>query len=208
VTGTAKSTARAGGRNSGADDTRRRILDAAQDQFAARGFDATPTARIAEAAGVPKGLLFYYFPKKTDVLLALLSERLPAAPLCGLAGIARRGDVPGSLQRLARRLRLGQHESVVLRTIIFREASTHPEVREHVRILRQGLIELTENVLDAASPSPLDPQRRHQAAHTYVAVMLDEANSRRFDGPVPDLAGAAQIVAGGLLADPPASPAE
>jgi hypothetical protein len=29
--------------------------------------------------------------------------------------------------------------------------------------------------------------------------MLDEANARRFDGPVPDLAGAAKIVANALL---------
>jgi hypothetical protein len=31
-----------------------------------------------------------------------------------------------------------------------------------------------------------------------VAVMLDDANARRFDGPSPDLAGAARIVSGAL----------
>lgn len=182
------------------DDARCRILDAAEDLFARLGFDATPTARIAAQAGVPKGLLFYYFPKKIDVLRTLLSERLPSAPLISLAGIARRGDAAGSLLRLARRLGLGQHESIVLRTIIFREASTHREVRDHVGALRTGLVELTEQVLDAASHQPLEPSRRHAAAQTYVAVMIDEANSRRFDAPVPDLAGAARIVADGLAA--------
>jgi AcrR family transcriptional regulator len=50
-----------------ANDARYRILDAAENQFAEHGFDATPTARIAAEAGVPKGLLFYYFPKKIDI---------------------------------------------------------------------------------------------------------------------------------------------
>jgi len=188
------------GRRRDQPEARQRILDAAEAQFAQDGFDATPTARIAEQAGVPKGLLFYYFPKKIDVLRALLAERLPVAPLCAVTGVVRGGDIAGSLLRLARNLGLGQHESVVLRTIIFREAGTHPEVREHLRVLREGLLNLTESVLDLAAPRALDPNRRRQAAQTYVAVMLDEANARRFDGPLPDLEGAARIVSAGLVA--------
>ncbi len=180
------------------DAARTRILDAAETLFARDGFDATPTSRIAAEAQIGKGLLFYYFPRKEDVLRALLAERMPAAPLADLAGVARRGDVSGSLVRLARRLDLSAHESLVLRTIIFREANTHPEVREHVRALRTGLVDLTERVLDAASRTVLSPARRRDAAQTYVAVMLDDANARRFDGPVPDLRGAARIVAAGL----------
>lgn len=179
---------------------RGRILDAAETQFARDGFDATPTARIAERAGVPKGLLFYYFPKKIDVLRTLLAERLPVAPLGEPAALARRGDLAGSLLRLARGLDLGRHESLVLRTILFREAATHPDVRRHLHALRTGLVDLTEAVLDAASPRALEPARRRQAAQTYVAVMLDEASARRTGGPTPDLDGAARIVSAGLTA--------
>ncbi|MGZ4494353.1 MAG: TetR/AcrR family transcriptional regulator [Nocardioides sp.] len=177
---------------------RARILDAAELLFAERGFDATPTARIAADAAVPKGLVFYYFPRKIDILRTLLAERLPSHPFCSPAEVARRGDPAGSLLRLARALGIGRHESVVLRTIIFREAGTHPEVREHVRALREGLLETTEAVLDAAVEKVLDPVRRRQAAHTFVAVMLDEANALSFDGPGPDLSGAAEIVSSGL----------
>jgi AcrR family transcriptional regulator len=181
-----------------ATDARGRILDAAEELIARDGFDATPTARIAERADVPKGLLFYYFPKKIDVLRTLLAERLPLDPLCRIGGIARPGDLAGSLLRLARELDLGRHHSLVLSTILFREASTHPEVGDYLRALRDGLIELTERVLDAASPNALDKRRRSAAADTYVAVLLYEANARRFNGPLPDLAAAARIVAGGL----------
>jgi AcrR family transcriptional regulator len=50
-----------------ADTSRQRILDAAEDLFARDGFDATPTALVAKQAGVPKGLVFYYFPKQIDL---------------------------------------------------------------------------------------------------------------------------------------------
>ena len=67
VTGTSSSAA--GGIVGG--DARERILDAAEALFGADGFDATPTSRIARRAAVAKGLLFYYFPCKMDLLPTL-----------------------------------------------------------------------------------------------------------------------------------------
>jgi len=182
------------------DDRRTRILDAAEGLIAEHGFDATPTAQIANAAGVPKGLVFYYFPRKIDLLLTLLQERLPALPPCDLHDVVRRGDPARSLLRLDKRLGLGQHESLVLRRIVFREGSTHREVREYLRRLRQALVELTETVLERAVPGRLDPRLREQAAHTFVAVMLDRANATRIGGSLPDLEGAARVI--GLAVQP------
>ena len=184
----------------GSGDARERILDAAEDLFAADGFDATPTARIARRAVVAKGLLFYYFPRKMDLLRTLFVERLPVHPLSSVAGIAVPGDVAGSLVRLADRIGLTGRHSQVLSAILFREASTHPDVRDHLRALYAVLMELTEAVLDAASLRKLDGDRRKAAAGTFVAVMMHEANSQRFNGPVPDLGSTAEIVSGALLA--------
>jgi AcrR family transcriptional regulator len=184
----------------GTGDSRERILDAAEDLFAADGYAATPTARIARRAAVAKGLLFYYFPRKTDLLRTLFAERLPAPPLRSLAGIVVEGDVAASLVRVADRIDLTRHHSQVLSAILFREASTHPDVRDHLRALHTGLMELTEAVLDAASPRKLDRRRRTAAADTFVAVLMHKANSHRFDGPVPDLGATAEIVSRALLA--------
>ena len=87
----------------GSGEARERILDAAEDLFAADGFDATPTSRIARRASVAKGLLFYYFPRKMDLLRTLFVERLPLHSVSNIAGIAVPGDVAGSLVRLADR---------------------------------------------------------------------------------------------------------
>lgn len=187
---------RARSRKDGVADARVRILDAAEHLIANDGFDATPTSRIAARAKVAKGLLFHYFPRKIDLLRCLLSERLPAPPKRLASGIAERGDMPGSLLRLAQSFT--QSQSPAVTTILFREAGTHPEVGQHLEALRDGLVELTESVLDEASPQALDRQRRHGAADTYVAVLLHDANARRFNGPLPDLDAAAHIVAAGL----------
>lgn len=181
-----------------ATQTRDRILDAAEELFAHEGFEATPTSRIAEEAGVAKGLLFYYFPRKADLLQALLEERLPEPPTCGVATVARRGDLVGSLVRLARALDLGGRHPRFLRAILFREVGLHPEIGEHLRRLRAGLVELTEQVLDAASPHTLNRHRRREAADTYVSLMLYEADARHRGGVVPDLAAAAAVVARAL----------
>jgi AcrR family transcriptional regulator len=183
-------------------DPRERILSAAEELFAAYGFDATGTARIADGAGVPKGLVFYYFPRKIDILLTLLTERMPAFPLLEPAEVARPGEPADSLLRLADRLELGEHESVVLRIIIHREDSTHRMVRDRVLALREHLVELTESVLDISSPQRLHPRRRRHAAQAFVAVLFGRANARRLDLPAYDLAGPAEIIVAGLLAPP------
>jgi TetR/AcrR family transcriptional regulator len=56
------------------DQTRARILDAAIRQFSADGMAGARTERIAEAAGVNKALLYYYFTSKQALYDAALEE--------------------------------------------------------------------------------------------------------------------------------------
>jgi AcrR family transcriptional regulator len=55
-----------------ADQTRARLLRAAADVFAARGYDGTRVADIAAAAGVSNGALYAHFGSKAELLLAAL----------------------------------------------------------------------------------------------------------------------------------------
>jgi AcrR family transcriptional regulator len=54
---------------------REQILDAARKLIARHGFEATSTKAIAAEAGVPSGLVFYYFETKDDLIEALFSEK-------------------------------------------------------------------------------------------------------------------------------------
>src|ERR1700761_4242092 len=53
-------------------ETRRRLLRAAADAFASRGYDGTRVADIAAAAGVSNGALYAHFGSKAELLVASL----------------------------------------------------------------------------------------------------------------------------------------
>ncbi|MFG6198392.1 TetR family transcriptional regulator [Nonomuraea sp. JJY05] len=53
-------------------ETRERLLKAAAEVFAARGYDGTRVADIAAAAGVSNGALYAHFGSKADLLVAAL----------------------------------------------------------------------------------------------------------------------------------------
>ena len=144
---------------------------------------------------VPKGLVFYYFPRKIDLLLTLLQERLPDVPPCDLRRGRPRGRPRRSLLRLDSRIGLGQHRVPGAATHHLPGEQHPPEVREYLRRLRQALVELAETVLDRAVPGHIEPRLLQQAAHTFVAVMLDRANATRIGGTPPDLDGAARVIA-------------
>jgi len=68
--------------------TRQRLLRAAADVFAARGYDGTRVADIAVSAGLSNGALYAYFGSKAELLVAalrahgrrLLSDLVEAEP--------------------------------------------------------------------------------------------------------------------------------
>ena len=53
-------------------ETRERLLRAAADVFAARGYDGTRVADIAAAAGVSNGAMYAHFPSKAELLAGAL----------------------------------------------------------------------------------------------------------------------------------------
>lgn len=64
--------------NERADLTRARILDAAIREFSEKGLAGARTEQIAEAAGVNKALLYYYFRGKEDLYAAALDSVVEA----------------------------------------------------------------------------------------------------------------------------------
>jgi len=78
----------------GASKTRERILDVALDLFVEQGYDKSSLRELAERMGFTKAALYYHFPSKADILIAL-HERMHSL----LDGpIALLGDGPTSLE--------------------------------------------------------------------------------------------------------------
>jgi AcrR family transcriptional regulator len=71
---------------------RDRIVQAATQEFALRGFDGARIDAIAREAGVNKALLYYYFPHKRELYRRLVLEHLETAA----AGLAASVDPDAS----------------------------------------------------------------------------------------------------------------
>jgi AcrR family transcriptional regulator len=61
--------------------TRDRILDAASELFALKGFDATPVDEIAKRAGLTVGALYRHFNAKGDLLFDVVRHALTSLPI-------------------------------------------------------------------------------------------------------------------------------
>src|SRR5947209_17606495 len=80
-------------------DKRARILEAAIQVFASRGFHTATVAEIARAAGVADGTIYLYFKSKDDLLLKLFEEKMQELSASAQAAMAEEQGAPGKLRR-------------------------------------------------------------------------------------------------------------
>jgi AcrR family transcriptional regulator len=74
--------------------TRDRILDAAGELFALRGFDATSVDAIAQRAGLTVGALYRHFSAKAELLLDVVRRALTSLPIARhMRGDSGRADL-------------------------------------------------------------------------------------------------------------------
>ncbi len=66
-------------RNEDSQEARERIINASIQLFSQKGFDATTTGEIASMAGVTKGLIYYYFTSKEEILNFLVDSLMKDA---------------------------------------------------------------------------------------------------------------------------------
>jgi AcrR family transcriptional regulator len=76
-------------------DTRRQIIEAADDLFYRQGFDHTSFADIAGTVEISRGNFYYYFKTKDDILDAVIRARLENTARM-LQGWERVGDTPAA----------------------------------------------------------------------------------------------------------------
>lgn len=163
-----------------------RILAAAEELFAETGFDATPTSRIAERAGVPKGLVHYYFRRKSDLLAALI-KRLPDEQI-DPATVVVPGDIAGSLRRLVSELDRRLANSRMLSHLLWREADTHRAVRDALHDRFQQLVRQVRSVIIAAGEGALAVADVDSAAGLLaLAVSYRHSVARHAGNTPPDL---------------------
>lgn len=81
---------------------RRELTDIAIDCFARYGYRATSIARIADAAGLTKGAIYYHFRDKEELLFEAVADRLSQFERSVAAQILPRADAAVALRETAR----------------------------------------------------------------------------------------------------------
>ena len=83
-----------------AESRREEILDAAERLFAAKGFDDTSTGDILDAVGIARGMLYYHFSSKEEILDGVI-QRITNQLTQAAGAIVRQRELP-VLERLTK----------------------------------------------------------------------------------------------------------
>jgi AcrR family transcriptional regulator len=148
-----------------AEDTRRKIYEAAMELFREKGFEQTTMRDIAAQAGVALGGAYYYFSSKDAIVLAFYAEMQQAINqpvLEALAGRKKLGERIRSV--LDKRLELLAPNRKFC-AALFRHAPDSADplspFSEESRLIRDGAIEhmrIAAEGSDAKIPSDLKPR--------------------------------------------------
>ncbi|MFP6558069.1 TetR family transcriptional regulator [Paraburkholderia sp. B3] len=169
-----------------AQETRNRILDAAEHVFFEKGVSRTSLADIAQAAGVTRGAIYWHFENKGDVFTAMFDRVL--LPLDELKAATVDPSEPDPLGRIrdlcvtclrdtatdARRRRV--FEILFMKCEFVEEMG--PVMARHQSNMREGLARIDEGLRNAMSkgqlPADLDAARGARLLHSFITGMLHD----------------------------------
>jgi len=114
------------------DQTRTRILNAAQRLFASLGYDGTTTRDLAQAAGVAEGTLFRHFANKKAILIEVATQGWVEILTDLLTELSEMGSYKAVAQVMRRRMWNFQKNADMMR-VCFMEAQFHPELRDRIQ---------------------------------------------------------------------------
>lgn len=152
------------GRRRPPSDKKMRILAAAVDLFAEKGYAAASTADIARRAGVAEGTIFRHFRSKKELLFATvgpLAARLAPIALDELAPVFEQPHEQFEQfvrAMLANRVAFAKRYAPVIR-ILLQEIPFHPDLRERFRdtAIRPLLERLTPVILHYQKTGQIAP---------------------------------------------------
>ena len=105
---------------------RARILDAAVQVFAEKGFYNSKVSEIAHVAGVADGTIYLYFKSKDDLLISLFEDRMAEVNATVRAALASTDEPVGRLRAVVERhlALIAQHPAVAeVLTVELRQSS-------------------------------------------------------------------------------------
>jgi TetR/AcrR family transcriptional repressor of nem operon len=160
-----------------ASDTRDRLIDAARELFLRQGYTATGIAQILRAAGARSGSLYYFFPTKEDLLLAVLEKYIDLLrPLVVQPVFERISDpverIFGILDGYRRMLLATEcTQGCPIGNLAIEMSDHHPAVRSLIARNFTGWRDVVKECLDDAADRLPDDVDRDQLAGFVLTVM-------------------------------------
>ena len=113
-------------------DVREKIVEAAMQVFAERGFFNATTEQVARVAGVSKGLIFWYFRRKDELIKEVAKRSLPLDVVseCLCSGLKGRRLLRRIAEEYVRKYSCDTNRSLLFQALSMR--SMHPVIGEEV----------------------------------------------------------------------------
>jgi TetR/AcrR family transcriptional regulator len=142
------------------EETRRRILDAAEFEFARKGYDGTRLRDVAVAVGVHHALLHHYFKDKEGLFRAVLERAIEGVSSRAFELLRTTGDIAqlteSFVDTLVDFLAENQHLALILHFASLDEGSPAYSVCEEIGFrLVKPLLDATAKAIGAAQASGL-----------------------------------------------------
>lgn len=154
--------------------TRRRILDAALGEFAARGLERARMAVVGQRAGVANGTVYFHFETKPRLYRAVVEDVAEAF----FAEVARFAEAPGTsfMDVVDRTLSYMDGHPDVAAVLAFLRGD-HPvdEVRESMRRVDALAVELWRRWMAQAARGPVRANLARLVAAGFAGVLFMRA---------------------------------
>jgi TetR/AcrR family acrAB operon transcriptional repressor len=168
-----------------AQETRSRILDAAEEVFYAQGVTRTSLAEVAQAANVTRGAIYWHFKNKSDLFVAMCERvRLPMEAMVKASGNEIENDPLGQLRNncvfILRETMLNEHSRKVFGIIFhkceFVDAADPIQIRQQ-ESFHTGTINFERIMRNAVKkgqlPANLDTQLAATLFHASLSGLLN-----------------------------------
>jgi len=157
-------------------------LQAALDEFYARGYDGASTNRMIQAAGVSKGILFHHFTDKKTLYLSVVDDCLDRYMQAAASDAEESsGDLFETIGRLsARKLERFRSDPVrfgfMTRAFAAMPDELRPELEARKRRMRESAVPLLASRIDRNRfRDGVDPERAIAFALLALEAVLSQA---------------------------------
>ena len=149
------------------EERKQHVIDAAVEEFAATGFNATSTTTIAKRAGISQPYIYALFPNKRDLVVATYKRCCDDIRLRFLKAADSESDPAKKLDRIAEAYNeFLQSKSRLLVLLHAFAAAADPELHDEIRASYMKLFEDVEK----AAGVPRDDFARFWAIGMYMTI--------------------------------------